>query len=131
MKNVIPVKAEFVTRRWPSLPPSYTLILSVCCTGSRLLYVRDRYLRVHELLSGRDHPLMSLRRPGQTQGASLGQGPRSLQHNAFNPAESNVLVSLSERGIAFFRWDVLYFDDGAAPSWHPVRYVATSSRAAA
>lgn len=60
--------------------------------GSRLLYVRDRYLRVHELQSGRDHPLVSLRRPGQSQGASLGQGPRSLQHNAFNPAESNVLV---------------------------------------
>lgn len=60
--------------------------------GSRLLYVRDRYLRVHELQTGRDHPLVSMRRPGQSQGASLGQGPRSLQHNAFNPAESNVLV---------------------------------------
>lgn len=62
--------------------------------GSRLLYVRDRYLRVHELQTGRDHPLVSMRRPGQSQGASLGQGPRSLQHNTFNPAESNVLVSV-------------------------------------
>eukprot|EP00752_Nemacystus_decipiens_P007324 g6553.t1 len=66
--------------------------------GSRLLYVRDRYLRVHELQTGRDHPLVSMRRPGQSQGASLGQGPRSLQHNAFNPAESNVLVTYDSDG---------------------------------
>lgn len=61
-------------------------------TGSRLLYVRDRYLRVHELQTGRDNPLVSMRRPGQSQSSSLGQGPRSLQYNTFNPAESNVLV---------------------------------------
>ncbi|CAM9484536.1 unnamed protein product, partial [Ectocarpus sp. 13 AM-2016] len=66
--------------------------------GSRLLYVRDRYLRVHELQTGRDHPLVSMRRPGQSQGASLGQGPRMLQHNAFNPAESNVLVTYDSDG---------------------------------
>ncbi|CAN0352820.1 unnamed protein product, partial [Discosporangium mesarthrocarpum] len=60
--------------------------------GSRLLYVRDRYLRAHEFQSGRDNPLISLRRAGQNQGTSLGQGPRSLQYNSFNPAESNVLV---------------------------------------
>lgn len=60
--------------------------------GSRLLYVRDRYLRSHELQTGRDNPLVSLRRPGQSQGASIGQGPRSLQYNTLNPAESNVLV---------------------------------------
>lgn len=72
------------------LPPPATLAPS----GSRLLYVRDRYLRVHELQTGRDHPLVSMRRPGQNQGSSLGQGPRSLQHNTFNPAESNVLVGL-------------------------------------
>lgn len=68
--------------------------------------MRDRYLRVHELQTGRDHPLMSMRRAGQSQGASLGQGPRSLQHNAFNPAESNVLVRFA---CFFFFIGVLFF----------------------
>lgn len=86
-------------------------------TGSRLLYVRDRYLRVHELHSGRDNPLVSLRRPGQSQGASLGQGPRALQYNTFNNAESNVLVSTAT-ALMHLRHELRRIERKGGMRWH-------------
>ncbi|KAL6777563.1 COPA1 [Auxenochlorella protothecoides x Auxenochlorella symbiontica] len=51
-----------------------------------LYYVKDRYVRSHELASGRDVPLCALRR---NPAAAYNQGARAL---AYNPAEHSVLV---------------------------------------
>lgn len=63
---------------------------------NRLFYVKDRYLRLHEYASGRDVPLVSLRRGGMAGGGAgagvLGNVIRTLHYNTFNPAEHNVLV---------------------------------------
>jgi coatomer protein complex subunit alpha (xenin) len=59
---------------------------------SHMFYVKDKYLRLHEFESGRDLPLISLRRAGVSQGNGLGNVIRTLQYNVFNPAENNVLV---------------------------------------
>jgi len=58
----------------------------------RMFYVKDKYLRLHEFDSGRDVPLVSLRRAGVSQSSGLGNVIRTLQYNVFNPAENNVLV---------------------------------------
>lgn len=82
-----------------------------------LFYVKDRYLRMHEYQSGRDVPVVSLRRAGQNQGNSLGQGPRSLQHNHFNPAESNVLIFSDFEGGSY---ELLTFSaDGGSGQTEP------------
>jgi len=57
-----------------------------------LYHIKDRYLRMFEYHTGRDLPIMSLRRVGQGQGTTLGQGPRFLHYNKFNQAESNILI---------------------------------------
>eukprot|EP00640_Fibrocapsa_japonica_P000008 CAMPEP_0113939256 /NCGR_PEP_ID=MMETSP1339-20121228/5605_1 /TAXON_ID=94617 /ORGANISM="Fibrocapsa japonica" /LENGTH=864 /DNA_ID=CAMNT_0000942713 /DNA_START=20 /DNA_END=2611 /DNA_ORIENTATION=+ /assembly_acc=CAM_ASM_000762 len=71
---------------------------------NRLFYVKDRYLRVFEFATGRDMPVVSLRRVGQSGSSStpgLGGGPRSLQYNSFNPAESNILLQLDSEGGSY------------------------------
>jgi coatomer protein complex subunit alpha (xenin) len=70
-----------------------------CSDANHLFYVKDRYLRVHEFQSGRDVPVLSLRRgSGQSSSSGLGQSPRSLAINPFNPAEHNVLVFSDAEG---------------------------------
>ncbi len=70
--------------------------------AERLFYVKDRYLRLHEYASGRDVPLVSLRRGGMAGGGAgagvLGNVVRTLQYNTFNPAEHNVLVLSDAEG---------------------------------
>lgn len=55
--------------------------------GSVLYYVKDRYLRTHDLAQGRDNPLIALRRPPTT---TLNSAPRTL---SYNPAEHAVLIT--------------------------------------
>jgi len=64
----------------------------------RLFYVKDRYLRLYEFATGRDAPVVSLRRAGQGQISGLGGTPRSIQYNAFNPQEANVLLQMDIDG---------------------------------
>jgi coatomer protein complex subunit alpha (xenin) len=66
--------------------------------GDKLFYAKDRYLRMHEFSSGRDVPVVSLRRSGHGQGCTLGTGPRSLSYNTLNPAENNVLICADADG---------------------------------
>ena len=62
--------------------------------GSRMFYVKDKYLRMHEFSSGRDVPVVSLRRGGHSQPSGLGNGPRGLQYNVLSPpSESCALIT--------------------------------------
>jgi hypothetical protein len=62
--------------------------------GERMFYVKDKYLRLHEFGSGRDVPVVSLRRGGHTTPSGLGNGPRSLAYNSFSaPTDSSVLIT--------------------------------------
>ena len=65
---------------------------AVDVSGGRMFYVKDKYLRMHEFGSGRDVPVVSLRRGAQTSG--LGSGPRALTYNSLSPpSESSVLLT--------------------------------------
>jgi coatomer protein complex subunit alpha (xenin) len=66
--------------------------------GDKLFYAKDRYLRMHEYASGRDVPVVSLRRSGTGQASGLGTGPRSLSYNTLNSAENNVLLCFDADG---------------------------------
>mmetsp|Transcript_13211 Transcript_13211/g.21715 ORF Transcript_13211/g.21715 Transcript_13211/m.21715 type:complete len:889 (+) Transcript_13211:159-2825(+) len=66
--------------------------------AGRLFYVKDRYLRMFEFATGRDAPVVSLRRAGQGQLSGLGGTPRGLSYNQFNPREANVLLQLDVDG---------------------------------
>lgn len=68
--------------------------------GSRMFYVKDRYLRLHEFGSARDVPIHSLRRTG-TASTGLGGGPRQLQYNSFNPGEHNLLITSDADGGSY------------------------------
>ncbi|CAI5484716.1 unnamed protein product [Closterium sp. Yama58-4] len=63
--------------------------------GNILYYVKDRYIRTYEFGSGRDNPLISIRRPGTT---GSNQGPRSL---SYNPAENSVLICSDADGGSY------------------------------
>ena len=66
--------------------------------GSRMFYVKDKYLRMHEFGHGRDVPVVSLRRGGHSQPSGLGNGPRSLSYNSLSPpTESSVLITSVRR----------------------------------
>ncbi|BBN03852.1 coatomer subunit alpha [Marchantia polymorpha subsp. ruderalis] len=54
--------------------------------GSTLYFVKERYLRTYDFDTGRDNPLISIRRTGST---GMNQGPRSM---SYNPAENAVLI---------------------------------------
>ena len=56
----------------------------------QLMYVKDRYLRIYDFPSKRDVPVVNLRR--STSASILGSKPYSLQINALNQAENNVIV---------------------------------------
>lgn len=63
--------------------------------GSTLLYVKDRYLRTYDLATGRDNPLIALRRPAA---AALNTAPRTL---SYNPAEHAALLTSDAEGGTF------------------------------
>uniref|UniRef100_A0A7I4FAI8 Coatomer subunit alpha n=1 Tax=Physcomitrium patens TaxID=3218 RepID=A0A7I4FAI8_PHYPA len=54
--------------------------------GGTLYYVKERSLRTYDFTSGKDNPLISIRRAGSM---GLNQGPRTL---SYNPAENAVLL---------------------------------------
>jgi len=83
--------------------------------GPRMFYVKDRYLRMHEFNSGRDVPVVSLRRGGHSGSGGIGSAPRSLAYNSFSPpAESSVLVCSDVDGGSY---ELLTFDaEGGNPS---------------
>ena len=62
-------------------------------TGAQLLYVKDRYVRMFEPGSGRDIPLLSIRRASGAQGV-----PRSL---AYNEPERALLVCTDTEGGSY------------------------------
>jgi coatomer protein complex subunit alpha (xenin) len=66
--------------------------------GARCFYVKDRYLRLHEFSSGRDIPLVSLRRTSSNTTPGIGGGPRHLSYNSLNKAENNVLIVSDAEG---------------------------------
>lgn len=70
--------------------------------GSRMFYVKEKYLRMHEFGSGRDVPVVSLRRGGHSQPSGLGNGPRSLAYNSLSPPnESCVLITSEAEGGSY------------------------------
>jgi hypothetical protein len=77
-----------------------------------MFYVKERYLRVHEFGTSRDVPTLSLRRAGHSQGG-LGSGPRSLEYNAMNPAECNLLLFSDHDGGTF---ELLAFSEDTTTS---------------
>jgi len=56
--------------------------------GSNIFYVKERYLRCYDINSGRDVPLIAVRRG--TNGSQLNTMPRFI---SYNPAEKAVLLS--------------------------------------
>lgn len=66
--------------------------------GGRCFYVKERYLRLHELGNGREAPLVSLRRSSNNSTPGIGGGPRYLTYNIFNKAENNVLITSDADG---------------------------------
>ncbi len=73
--------------------------------ASKLYYVKDRYLRLHEFGSRRDVPVASLRRSAgaaaagsgassssSANGGGISGSPRTLVYNTLNPTEDNVLI---------------------------------------
>eukprot|EP00898_Chlorokybus_atmophyticus_P004028 jgi/Chlat1/4626/Chrsp3S05583 len=68
--------------------------------GTALYYIKDRYLRSYDYATGRDNPLISVRRPGT---GGMNQGPRSL---SYNPAESAVLITSDIDGGSYELYNV-------------------------
>lgn len=66
------------------------------CHGGTLYFVKDRYLRAYDYASGRDNPLVSLRRAGSSAGPA--SGARSI---SYNPAENAVLVNSDADGGSY------------------------------
>jgi coatomer protein complex subunit alpha (xenin) len=60
--------------------------------ANRCFYIKDRYLRLHEYTSGKDLPLVSLRRASTNNTPGIGGGPRTLIFNTLNKTENNVLI---------------------------------------
>ena len=68
--------------------------------NGRVFYVKERYLRLHEFESGRDTPVVSLRRTG-TLGTGIGNVPHTLNYNAYNTTENNVLIHSTSDGGSY------------------------------
>lgn len=68
--------------------------------NGRLLYVKERYLRLHDYSTGRDIPMLSLRRSGHVQNV-VGNGIRSLEYNTMSTSEHNVLLYSDNDGGSF------------------------------
>jgi coatomer protein complex subunit alpha (xenin) len=65
----------------------------VAAAANKLYYVKGRELLCHDYALGREVPIANLRRPGQyAQTDGIGNAPRYLAYNPYNPTEGNVLV---------------------------------------
>lgn len=65
----------------------------VSASDGRLYYVKGRELLVHDYATSREVPIANLKRPGQyAQTDGIGNSPRFLAFNSYNPTEGNVLV---------------------------------------
>ena len=65
----------------------------VSLATNKLFYVKGRELLCHDFAAGRETPVANLRRPGQyAQTDGIGNAPRYLSYNQYNPTEGNVLV---------------------------------------
>jgi coatomer subunit alpha len=62
----------------------------------KLYYVKDKYVRLHEFSSGKDVPIVSLRRGSTTTPTGLGNGPKCLTFNSFSPANENAVLVTSD-----------------------------------
>jgi coatomer protein complex subunit alpha (xenin) len=69
--------------------------------ANRCFYIKDRYLRVHEYSSGKDLPLVSLRRASTNNTPGIGGGPRVLVYNTLNKTENNVLIQSDAEGGSY------------------------------
>jgi coatomer subunit alpha len=69
--------------------------------GNKCFYIKERYLRLHELGNGREAPLVSLRRSSSNNTPGIGGGPRHLTYNVFNKAENNVLITSDADGGSY------------------------------
>ena len=74
--------------------------LDVSATDGRLYFVRGRELVLYDYGTSRERPIANLRRPGQTfaQTDGIGNSPRHLAFNSYNPKEGNVLVCSEVEG---------------------------------
>eukprot|EP00587_Corethron_hystrix_P000871 CAMPEP_0113310126 /NCGR_PEP_ID=MMETSP0010_2-20120614/7895_1 /TAXON_ID=216773 ORGANISM="Corethron hystrix, Strain 308" /NCGR_SAMPLE_ID=MMETSP0010_2 /ASSEMBLY_ACC=CAM_ASM_000155 /LENGTH=1128 /DNA_ID=CAMNT_0000165517 /DNA_START=777 /DNA_END=4163 /DNA_ORIENTATION=+ /assembly_acc=CAM_ASM_000155 len=78
---------------------------SVSESTGRLYFVKGRELYVHDYGRGGEHPIANLRRTvgggagSQTDG--IGNGPRYLNYNQFNPSEGNILVTSEVDGGSY------------------------------
>ena len=73
--------------------PAFVVNEGTANTASQLLYIKERYLRMFEPGSGRDVPLLSIRRPAGQNGA-----PRSI---AYNEAERALLMCSDAEGGSY------------------------------
>jgi coatomer protein complex subunit alpha (xenin) len=71
------------------------------CYPEKCYYVKDRYIRLHDFNTGKDVPLVSLRRTTSTSTPGIGGGPRGLAYNSYNKAENNVLVTSDADGGSY------------------------------
>jgi len=71
----------------------------------KMYFVRGRELYQHDLVRGAEHPIANLRRTvgggagSQTDG--IGNGPRYLNYNQYNPSEGNILVTSDVDGGSY------------------------------
>jgi coatomer protein complex subunit alpha (xenin) len=69
--------------------------------AGRCFYVKERYLRMYEFQSGRDIMLGSLRRTASNTTPGIGGGPRTLQYNAFNKNDNNIIITSDADGGSY------------------------------
>jgi len=68
---------------------------------NKCFFVKDRYIRLLDFASGRDTPLVSLRRAQSSVSGGVGGGPKTLNYNIFNKSENNVLVTSDADGGSY------------------------------
>ena len=74
----------------------------VSLTTNKLYYVKGRELLCHDYATGRESPVANLRRPGQhSQTDGIGNAPRRLTYNPYNPTEGNVIVTSDVDGGSY------------------------------
>jgi len=64
----------------------------------KVYYIKDRYLRLFEFTSGKDIPVVSLRRTSSNSTPGIGGGPTGLSYNIFNKSEGNILMTSDADG---------------------------------
>jgi coatomer protein complex subunit alpha (xenin) len=70
--------------------------------NNKLFYVKDKYVRLHEFNSGKDVPVVSLRRGQHSPPSGLGNGPKAMSFNTFStPNECSVIVTSDADGGSY------------------------------